>query len=396
MSMKRGIMTVLAMGIMAAMVVPGAMALWNNPLGYSTGNIVQPVSGEIACEAGDTISFDVESYRPDLNVSIDELRAFPTGGCSGFPYTITEQRYFFDGDNTTGQWINARVGGVLNQFWMENITEPQDTYYPMFVQTMTFHTNASTPEDTFMYLNWTTWFWSSAVSSQYFAVPYNFAFPTDYSLDVVFDADGYAEVSFPMDKVSSNGALLTEGMIEYSIEPGQNDTGVFTPFFLDEMSITAYELVPLLLDTDGSFIVSELIEYTGSYFSGDFPYDRDQLHPWKTNIEQTSSKGYTITTAAPINQEDGQLYFAWFNAQGDTASQTITVGNKVAHPFPYVEFLILGTVGAVMLVGADKAANSRKDKAAVYILVMIGVIMLALCAYIVIQHTYMTGWPRVF
>ena len=381
------------MGIMAAMVVPGAMALWNNPLGYSTGNIVQPVSGEIACEAGDTISFDVESYRPDLNVSIDELRAFPTGGCNGYPYTIPEQRYFFDGDNTTGQWINARVGSVLNQFWMDNITEPDDTLYPISIENMWFHTNDSAPEDVFMYLNWTEAVWSPSVSSRYFCMYYT---TVDYSLDLVFDADGEATVDFPQTRQNSNDETLTVAMLQYSLEPGQNDTDAFTPFFMDEMSITAFPNVPLLIDSDGSFIVSELIEYTGSYYYGDFPYDVDELHPWKTTIAQVSGTTYRITAEVPVNEEDGQLNFCTMNIEGDITSQTITVGNKVAHPFPYVEFLILGTVGAVMLVGADKAANSRKDKAAVYILVMIGVIMLALCAYIVIQHTYMTGWPRVF
>lgn len=388
-----------------AMLAPTGSALWMNTVALSTGNTFEPAAGSavVHCNPGDTITFDLISRPSDTNLSVAELRADGTGCNGDGTYSLSEQLVLYDGDDDT-EIVIDEDSGLFDWYWADNITNVpggDDPYiYPESIQTMSFFTNDSNPEDISFYLNWTEKVWAPSVSSQYIGYAYT---TMSWSITLTFDEDGIVEYSFPQTRENSNGETLTVALIQHGIaifDYTEDGNYTYDSFNLTAMEITKYPNVPILTDGDAMFVVTSLKEYAGySIWTVNFPYDNDELHPWETTVEQVGAYTYQITCEVPINEVDDVEYF-WVgsNIQSDTSSAVrIDVGDVQAmFPFPFTPFLVTGIAGMVCLVLADKAANTRKDKAAVWILCAVGVAMLIVAAYIVMQHYWMPSYPRLF
>lgn len=399
-----GMVGLAVMAVMSMCAAP-TTALWMNTVALSTGNTFEAADGSevVHCNPGDTIAFDVVSAPASTNLSKAELRADATSCNGDGDYTVTEQLVLYDGDDDT-EIVIDEDHAIYNWFWCDNVTDfigGDDPYFfPESIQEMYFFTNDSTPDEISFYLNWTEKVWSPAVSSAYIGMAYS---TLSWSLTLTFDEDGEVTYEFPQTRINSNEEVLTVAPIYYTVEAfgeevDQNQT--WDSFNLTAQTITKYQNVPILTDGDAMFVVTSLEEYTGySIFSQNFPYDNDELHPWDTTIEQISATTYRVTCEVPINEvTDVEYFWVGTNIQSDTSSAIrIDVGDvQATYPFPMTPFLVSGIAGMACLVLADKAANSKKDKAAVYILVIIGLALAILAAYIVIQHYFMPSWPRLF
>ena len=390
---------ILSLGLMAfgtlavmAMLMPTSSAIWQNIQGNSTGNIFEPVQANavIHCNPGDKIAFDVVSKPSSTNLSVAEMRAVAGGGCNG-AYTINDELVLFDGDDDTVLPLSP-VLGIQTLFWCDNITNPpggDDPLYPESIQTMTFHSNDSDIEAKQMHFNWTEAYWVGSVGSHHSAAYYTTG---SWATVLEFDADGDCSLTLPQSRQNSNDEKMIVAAITYQFD------GVDT-FNLSEMSVTKYTNCPVLTDNDAMFFATTLKEWTDDYYYDNFPYDSSELHPWKVTITQIDATHYRIETEVPINEISDTSYYGGFtNYQGDMcAAPRIDVGNVQAlYPFPITPFLITGIVGFACCVVADKMANTKKDKASVVILVIVGVALIALCVYVAVQFYFCPTWPKVF